>query len=166
MSETPNGQEVPLTINAQYIKDLSFELPDALKSFQESREAPNIEVGVNVNVAKQNDLLFEITLQISINATRGNSTLFILELTYGGLFTLSSSVPTEAINPILLIECPRLLFPFARAVISNVSREAGFPALTLNPIDFLELYKRQAAGMKEESTEAAAEKGTTKSTKK
>lgn len=144
-TQNQQNQQPTLTINAQYIKDLSFELPDAIKSFQESSEQPSIDVNVNVSMTKLGDLTHEVVLQTKIKATRKDTTLFVLELSYGGLFTIGSGVAADATNPILLIECPRLLFPFARAIISNTSREAGFPALTLNPIDFLELYKRQMA---------------------
>jgi preprotein translocase subunit SecB len=137
------NQDAPLTVNAQYIRDLSFELPDPVKTFEDSSEAPNIEVSVNVSVDPKEGRAHEVILHIGIQAIRGKDKLFILELDYAGMFVVGASVPQEAVNPILLIECPRLLFPYARALISSVTREAGFPALTLNPIDFVDLYRRQ-----------------------
>lgn len=151
------NQEPPLTVNAQYIRDLSFELPDPVKTFEESSEAPNIEVSVNVSVNPNGDRAHEVVLHVGIEATRGSHKLFVLELDYAGMFVVGASVPEEAVNPILLIECPRLLFPYARGLISSVTREAGFPALTLNPIDFVDLYRRQFAGPQGEQDQVSVQ---------
>jgi preprotein translocase subunit SecB len=143
MTDTP--QEAPLVVHAQYIKDLSFELPNPLKAFDDSGESPNIEVAVNVSLTGQNGRTHEVMLHIGLNATRGQEQLFVLELDYAGIFTIGASVPEEAVSPMLFIECPRLLFPFARSLVSHVTREAGFAALSLSPIDFVDLYRRQLA---------------------
>ncbi len=153
--ESPQEPQLPpLTINAQYIKDLSFEHPHPAKSLQPSESQP--EININIDVAADNiqENTFEVTLSIKAEAKRDNEMLFISEIQYGGIFTLGDEIPKEAIHPVLMIECPRLLFPFARSIIANITREGGFPPLSLNPIDFAALYHQQmeaAAATKEKN---------------
>jgi preprotein translocase subunit SecB len=139
---------VPITINAQYIKDLSFENPRAPNSLVLTKEQPKVDVDVNVNARKLQENTYEVALTIRVDTKVGGDTAFLSELVYGGLFTIKD-VPENALRPLLLIECPRLLFPFARRVISDVTRDGGFPPLLVNPIDFADLYRRQFA-LKEE----------------
>lgn len=134
---------MPLIINAQYVKDISFENPTPLQTLQENDQAPEIELNINIEAQPVKENVYEVTLYLTANAHQNQQRLFVAELQYAGVFTLASNLPQEAVHPILMIECPRLLFPYARNLISMLTREGGFPALMLNPIDFLELYRNQ-----------------------
>jgi preprotein translocase subunit SecB len=101
---------------------------------------------VNVNARPQSQSDFEIELKLEARATRGEETLFIVEVTYAGLFQLRN-VPQEHIQPLMLIECPRLLFPFARQIVADATRQGGFPPLLIDPVDFSALYRRRLAEM-------------------
>jgi preprotein translocase subunit SecB len=138
------GTATPITVNVQYVKDLSFENPNAPQSLVPPTNPPNIEVNVNVQARGLGPSLYEVVLNITSTAKHDEAIAFIVEVAYAGVFTLNG-VPAEHVHPLLLIECPRLLFPFARALIANATREGGFPPLLIQPIDFLELYRRQAA---------------------
>lgn len=140
----PAGLSAQLRVLAQYVRDLSFESPAAPDSLAAGQTAPQVEINVDVQSRRREDGLFESDLRISASATRGDATVFLAELVYGGLFEISS-VPNEALEPILLIECPRLLFPFARRVLSDATADGGYPPLLLEPIDFVSLYRVQAA---------------------
>lgn len=135
---------IPIVINAQYIKDVSFENPRAPKSLMPSKEPPQVSVDVNVNARKLGEPTYEVALTVRAEAKMGEEVAFIAELVYGGVFTLKD-LPEETLRPVLLIECPRLLFPFARRVIADITRDGGFPPLLINPIDFAELYRREFA---------------------
>ena len=148
MSETAAPQQ-PLVVNIQYVKDLSFEVPNAPAVYTTLRAAPsvNINLDVNANRLQEGEDVFEVTLQIKAEATEpaangaaGGGPVFIAELAYAGVFTLNG-VPPDQVEPVLLIECPRLLFPFARNVLSDVTREGGFPPVLLQPIDFVALWQ-------------------------
>lgn len=147
---TPEQLTSPLVINAQYIKDLSFEQPDPLKTLKNAADQPEIGINIDVNAQNVQDNMFEVTLTIRAEATRNKETIFINELQYAGLFTIGNEVPQEAVHPVLMIECPRLLFPYARSIIANITREGGFPPLSLNPIDFAGLYRQQMEQMQPE----------------
>lgn len=126
-------------IVAQYIKDLSFENPNAPRSLQGDGQ-PRIEVGINVNARKANDELYEVELKVTANAsTDAGAAIFAVELLYGGLFALKN-VPDEALEPFLVVEAPRLIFPFARRIIADATRDGGFAPLMLDPIDFASMY--------------------------
>ena len=125
-----------LGIRTQYIKDLSFENPSAANRPPEAERAPDIAVNVQVSVRRLDETTFEVTLQITANARHQEKPVFLVELTYAGVFTLVG-IPQEALEPTLLVECPRLLFPFARRIVADVTRDGGFPPLLLGPIDFL-----------------------------
>lgn len=133
----------PLTINAQYIKDLSFEHPNPVKSLQASEVQPEININIDVGADAIQEHTFEVILTIKAEAKRGKDVMFISELQYAGIFTLGDAIPKDAVHPVLMIECPRLLFPFARSILANTTREGGFPPLSLNPIDFAALYHQQ-----------------------
>ena len=157
MAEIPKAGEVeddesmsPIVINAQYIKDLSFETPTAPGIFQVMQQkAPDIKLSVNVNSNIFEKNVFEIILAIAAHATIDEETVFLLELEYGGVFTLNCE--PENINPLAYIECPRLLFPFARAILSNITREGGFPPLMMGTVDFVAMYKREIEDHKSEN---------------
>lgn len=155
MTDTPEQPATQsLAVNGQYIKDLSFEVPNAPAIFSELRQAPEIPIGIDINVARLQDTVFEVTLAITIEATVAEKAAFILELSYAGIFTLQG-VPDEHIQPVLLIECPRMLFPFARNIIATLTRDGGFPPLMMQPIDFVALY-RQRMEQAEQGSQATA----------
>lgn len=156
-SNTPEANDtpvVPIAVNAQYVKDLSFECPDPLKSMNMTGgESPDIDLNVEVQAHGLGEDSYEVDLKITAAATRGADKIFVLELVYSGCFTLQG-IPEEALSAVLLIECPRLLFPFGRSIVANITREAGFPPLSLTPVDFAEIYRRQMEAAQAESASA------------
>ncbi|MFZ9448830.1 MAG: protein-export chaperone SecB, partial [Alphaproteobacteria bacterium] len=138
----PQPTGVPLSVNLQYLKDLSFESPRAPQVFVS--EGPQSQVGVNVRVDGRGvgENTYEITLHLEVAATAGDAQVFLLEMDYAGIFTVPQLVP-EVLGPLLMIEAPRMLFPFARQIVSNTVAAGGFPPLLINPIDFADLYRRQ-----------------------
>jgi len=138
-------QQAPgIHVLGQYIRDLSFENPAAPGSLRASDKAPKLDVNVNVSARPQSETDFEVELKMEAKAERGEETLFIVEVTYAGLFQVRN-VPKEHMHPLLLIECPRLLFPFARQVIADATRQGGFPPLMIDPVDFAALYRQRVA---------------------
>src|SRR3546814_621755 len=136
---------LPIQIHAQYVKDLSFENPNAPSSLQPQDEAPRIEVNVDVQATKVADnQVFEVVLKITASGRKSATQLFLSELSYGGLFTWQG-IPEDSLHPVLLIECPRILFPFARAIIAEVTRDGGFPPLLIQPVDFAAMYRQNVA---------------------
>ena len=133
----------PLIVKAQYIKDLSFEIPGAPAIFGRITSEPEIEVQINVQPDDLGDGEFEVVLVIEARATVDDETAFVAELEYAGLFELNSSIPEEYIGSILLVECPRILFPFARNIIASATSESGMPPLMLQPIDFNAIVQAQ-----------------------
>lgn len=140
-----DDQPLPqVSILVQYTKDLSFENPNAPMSLQAGGQ-PKIEVNVAVNAKRAGEGVFEAELKITAKATtEDDNTSFVVELVYAGLFGLTN-VPDEALEPFLIIEAPRILFPFARRIIADTTRDGGFPPLMLDPIDFGSLYMAQQA---------------------
>ncbi len=135
----------PLTMHGQYIKDMSFENPRAPQSLIEQKQ-PQLILNVTVNTRQFDAKTFEVALSIEASAlTAEKEPLFMLELVYAGTVTLGADVPQDAFGPLLFIETPRLLFPFARAIVANATREAGFPPLNIAPVDFVALYRQQLA---------------------
>ncbi len=141
---TQPQQQPGIHVLGQYIKDLSFENPSAPRSLRPSDTPPTLDVNVNVNARPQSQTDFEIELKLDARASRGEETLFIVEVTYAGLFQIRN-VPQEHIQPLVLIECPRLLFPFARQIVADATRQGGFPPLMIDPVDFTALYRRRLA---------------------
>ena len=139
---TSNGGAQPpqLRVLGQYIKDLSFENPNAPGGF--SGDQPQINVSVDVRVPSQQGSDYEIELRLSADARVGETQAFLVELVYGAVFRLEN-IPEQSLQPILLIECPRILFPFARRVIADMTRDGGFPPLMIDPIDFAALYRQR-----------------------
>jgi preprotein translocase subunit SecB len=129
---------------AQYVKDLSFENPHAPRSMAPSAQQPAINVQVNVEAAPISETDFEVILKIEGKAESQGILLFGFELVYAGIFRVQN-VPPESLQPVVLIECPRLLFPFAREIIATATRNGGFAPLLLNPIDFVALYRQRMA---------------------
>ncbi len=128
----------------QYIKDLSFENPGAPGSLRPSSANPDLDVNVNVNAKPMSETDFEIELKLDATASRENETLFIAEVAYAGVFRIHN-VPQEHMQPIILIECPRLLFPFARQILADATRQGGFPPLMIDPVDFAALFRQRMA---------------------
>ena len=135
---TPNVQ-----VNAQYIKDFSFEAPKMPFILSQLTEAPhiNINIDVNASVVNKEQNLYMVDLIVKAEAKAKEEVAFICELTYGALVTLN--LPEEHVKPVLLVEVPHLLFPFVRSLIANTTRESGLPPLSLNPIDFSALYRER-----------------------
>ena len=160
-SSQPQAQGVPLVVNAQYVKDLSFENPNAPTSLQNAAGAkPGIEVGVNVGVRRMGDEVYEVELKISAHASNEladgkTQAAFVVELAYGALFGIRN-VGEEALRPFLLVQAPTLLFPFARRIIADATRDGGFPPLLLEPINFEALYRAQQAGNQHDTDHLAA----------
>ncbi|HEV2363805.1 MAG TPA: protein-export chaperone SecB [Caulobacteraceae bacterium] len=148
MTETADGQPdaaggeaAPpgLRILAQYVRDLSFESPHAPESLRGGPAPPQIDLGVELNVRRREDELFEVELKLNARAVREPETIFHVELVYAGLFQVVG-VPQADLEPVLMIECPRYLFPFARRIVSDVTGDGGFPPFMLEPIDFAGIY--------------------------
>lgn len=132
----------PLVINAQYVKDLSFEVPNAPAIFgQMQQQQPEIGIKVDVQARNLEGPVFEVVLDIRADCKSAETVAFILELSYGGVFTLN--VPEDDVRPTLLIESPRMLFPFARQILASTTLNGGFLPLMLGPVDFTALYQRQ-----------------------
>ncbi|WP_421725345.1 protein-export chaperone SecB [Bauldia sp.] len=163
--QRPAQQSAPqnLGVLAQYIKDMSFESPGAPQSLRERGTAPTINITINVEPGQVTDNEVEVELKVDVKATTGddNTILFAIELVYAGLFRLTN-IPKEAVQPILRVECPRLLFPFARQIIAEASRNGGFPPLLIDPIDFLALFRQRLAQAQQAA--AAAQSGEGQST--
>ena len=134
----------PFVIKTQYVKDLSFENPRAPVSLQGLQTPPTIQVSVKVSGQRLTNGDYEVMLTITADAKTGADALFLVELTYTGIVALGT-VPREHERLLLFIEVPRFLFPFARSVIAEATREGGFPALLIQPVDFMELYRRDIA---------------------
>ena len=133
-----------LILNAQYIKDLSFENPRAPQSFAQQTAQPEVEINVDVKARNLNPNVFEVVLTINATARAQGETVFLVELAYGSVVTILNATP-EMLPTLVLVETPRIVFPFARAIIANATRDGGFPPLMINPIDFGELLRRQKA---------------------
>jgi preprotein translocase subunit SecB len=139
-----DGKLPSLNVLAQYIKDLSFESPSAPNFALPPNQAPALNVQINVNAKPLSATDFEVELAIEGRAEHNKTVLFAIELIYGGVFRVQN-VPQESLHPVVLIECPRLLFPFARQIIADTVRDGGFPPLMLDPVDFAALYRQRAA---------------------
>jgi preprotein translocase subunit SecB len=138
-----NGAVPQLIVNAQYIKDFSFENPRAPHSLLQQKEPPEVQLGVDVKAQALSQDIYEVVLTVNANAKSGGEAVFVAELAYAAVVTVKGA--PELLPAMLLVETPRLLFPFARAVVANTTREGGFPPLMLHPVDFAELLRRQQA---------------------
>jgi preprotein translocase subunit SecB len=133
--------QVQVGIVAQYIKDLSFEVPGAPAMIS---QPPQIELGVDLQARRVDTEHYEVELKLRVNAKTADKPLFLLELAYAGLFRMVG-LPEEATQPMLLIQAPHMLFPFARRIIADVVRDGGMPPLMVDPIDFASLYQAKLA---------------------
>lgn len=140
----PNGAAPTLNILTQYVKDLSFESPGAPNSLRGRSDAPGININVNVGANPIADKEYDVNLTLSAKAGTDKDVLFNVELVYGGVFRIEG-FPQEHMLPLLFIECPRLLFPFARQILAEATRNGGFPPLMLDPIDFGQMFQQKMA---------------------
>lgn len=138
------GEEPGIRILAQFIRDLSFENPRAPDALRAGAAQPQIDMGVEMNARGREDGYFEVDLKLSARAARDDGPVFHVELVYGGVFQING-VGQDDLEPVLLIECPRFLFPFARRIIADVTSEGGFPPFLLDPIDFAGVYTARRA---------------------
>ena len=145
-----------LSILTQYVKDLSFENPRAPMGLQPGQARPEIQIQVDVQARQLGEEQYEVMLELSANAKTGDTPVFVLELTYGAVFTLAN-IPPDSLQPLLLIECPRLIFPYARRIVSDATRDGGFPPLMIDPIDFVSLYRRRLQQQAEGAAGGTAE---------
>ena len=133
-----------LNVLAQYTKDLSFEKPNAPASLGPQAQQPAINIQINVNANNVGENEYEVALLVEGKAENAGKVLFSFDLTYAGVFRIVN-VPQENLHPMIMIECPRLLFPFAREIIATSVRDGGFPPLMLDPVDFVGLYRQNIA---------------------
>ncbi len=156
--EKTNAQD-RFIVNGQYIKDLSFENPNAPISFQDDGGQPDMDIRVDVTARKVGDNAYESVLKISASARRDKTVIFVTELAYAGIFTIEG-VADDKIASVLLIDCPEILFPFARQIIADATQQGGYMPLMLQPIDFDKLYQQQGSQKDagEKKSNAASEK--------
>lgn len=141
------GSQVRMSVLAQFIRDMSFENVVAQKGLQGGDVQPDVQVAVSLDARKRPaDHQYEVTHKFRVTSKNkaNGDTLFLLELDYGGIFHVEG-VPDEQLHPFLLIECPRLLFPFVRRIISDITRDGGFPPLNIDTVDYLALYRQELA---------------------
>ena len=147
-STQPSGDDAntarQIVVHAQYIKDLSFENPNAPRVLIEGASQPDVEITVNVGAQLLGDNQYEVTLNLAAKATANDTALFLVDLTYAGLVS-PQGTPNDEINALIMIEAPRLLFPFARAIISDCTRDGGFMPLNIQPVDFVAVYQHNLA---------------------
>ena len=139
----------PVSIQAQYIKDFSLEVPHAPEIFRELTTAPKIDVQVEVNSHPLHDNFYNVSLKYALNGDINGKKLFILEIEYAAVVALNN-IPEEHIKPVLLVEIPRLLFPFVRSIITNAMVDGGLPPVMLNPIDFAAMLQNSEKNNKKE----------------
>jgi preprotein translocase subunit SecB len=148
--DTPAGPapqqpgQAQFRVAAQYTKDFSFENPNAPQSLMQQQAQPTMNIQINVNPKQLSNTDFEVELKLDGKAEANKSVLFAFELTYAGVFHLQG-IPQDSLGPLLMIECPRILFPFAREIIASAVISGGYPPLLLDPIDFVSLYQQRAA---------------------
>jgi preprotein translocase subunit SecB len=151
MAEPNNGGAAPssdtrrqLVINAQYVKDLSFENPRAPQSLLQQTAQPDVQINVDVKAGTLAPDIYEVIMTLRADAKQGGEAMFVVELVYGAVVTLANTPPDD-VPQALMVESPRQMFPFARSILAEVTRDGGFTPLLLNPIDFQEIYARRAA---------------------
>jgi preprotein translocase subunit SecB len=141
----PNQPQLPqLNVLGQYVKDFSFENPNAPRSLAPSQEQPQLNVQINVGVSQLAATDYEVTLKLDGKAESQGMVLFAFDLTFCGMFRIQN-IPQEHLQPMIMIECPRLLFPFAREIIATAVRNGGYAPFLLDPVDFVSLYHQRLA---------------------
>ena len=151
MNEQADQQINPqLNVLAQYIKDFSFENPNAPQSLAPREQGPQVNINVNVNGRPLSATEFEVALTLEARASYATEVMFAVEVVYGGVFRIAG-VPEQHLHAFVMIECPRLLFPFARQIIADATRNGGFMPLMIDPIDFVQLYQQNAANIAQQA---------------
>ncbi|CAN1569298.1 SecB Preprotein translocase subunit SecB [Rhabdaerophilaceae bacterium] len=153
MADNDAGSMPQLDALAQYVKDLSFENPNAPRSLQPRDGSPAINIQVNVNAKELAPDELEVDLKLEGTAGEGKDVLFRFELVYSGIFRLVN-IPEQHKHQVVMIECPRMLFPFARAIVANAVRDGGFPPFLLQPIDFAALFQARVEEMAQNGSAA------------
>ena len=150
-----DGAKAALNVLAQYVKDLSFENPNAPRSLMPSQQQPTISIQINVAAkpVAENDV--EVELKLDGKAESAGNVLFQFELIYAGVFRIQN-VPQDSMHPLMMIECPRLLFPFAREIVSSAVQGGGFPPLRIDPVDFVGLYRQRMTEMQAKQPQQSA----------
>ena len=159
--EAQAGNQPSMTMIGQYIRDLSFENPGAPQSMLAGGSNPNFNLTISVAVKKQPEDAYAVELTLHAKANREDAVLFNVELVYGGIFRLRN-VPEAQLSQLLMVECPRLIFPFARQVLANVTQQGGFPPVIMEPVDFTAIYRQnlaKLAAQQQASGEAAPAAG-------
>ena len=136
------GEQPQLNVLAQYTKDFSFENPNAPRSLTPAQQQPSINIQINVNASPLGETDVEVELKLDGKAEAEGQVLFVFELNYAGVFRIQN-IPQENVHAIVMIECPRLLFPFAREIIASAVRNGGYPPLMIDPVDFVGLYRQK-----------------------
>ncbi|UYN98771.1 MAG: protein-export chaperone SecB [Devosia sp.] len=161
MADETTGAAAPQPANApsmnlmgQYIRDLSFENPGAPATLMATGANPAFNVSISVGVKKQSDEVYAVELTLNAKANREETVLFNVELVYGGIFRIKN-VPDAQISPLVMVECPRLIFPFARQVLATVTQQGGFPPLMMEPVDFAAIYRQNLAKLAAQQGNAA-----------
>ncbi|MDX1917451.1 MAG: protein-export chaperone SecB [Rickettsiaceae bacterium] len=151
MTQEEKNLNPHISIESQYIKDFSFENPGAPGSFLNIANVPNINIALDVEISRleENRDIFEISLKIEATAKTDKNALFIIDLTYAGIFVLEN-IPEEQKELVLVIHCPNMIFPYARKIISDITSESGFQPLRIDPIDFARLYQNKLAEKNQE----------------
>jgi preprotein translocase subunit SecB len=155
----PASDGPQLFVNVQYIKDLSFENPRAPQSLIQQPAQPEVAINVDVKARNLNPEAYEVVLTINVTARAQEEPVFLVELAYAAVVTVRNA-PEPMLASLILVETPRIIFPFARAVIANATRDGGFPPLLINPIDFAELLRRQQSPEQPAVSEGGGEGGT------
>jgi preprotein translocase subunit SecB len=160
MADTPETKEridvnvpdIPVTVHAQYVKDFSFENPNAPASLRPSNGQPNMDINIAIDAVRvqddENADLYESAMTLTVKATREGKTMFIAQVVYAALVTIKDA-PAERINPILYVDLPQMMFPFARHLVAQATGSGGFPPLMMNPIDFRAMYLSQKQAQQE-----------------
>ena len=139
----------------QYIRDMSFENPGAPGSIMLGGSNPNFQVGINVGVKKQTDDIYAVEITLNAKADRDKNVLFNVELIYGGVFRIKN-VPENQLAPLLLVEAPKLIFPFARQVLAATTQQGGFPPLMMEPVDFQAIYMQNLKSLQDQQAQGSA----------
>jgi preprotein translocase subunit SecB len=149
------GEQPQLNVLAQYTKDFSFENPNAPRSLTPGQQQPSINIQINVNASPLGDTDVEVELKLDGKAEAEGQVLFAFELNYAGVFRIQN-IPQENVHAIVMIECPRLLFPFAREIIASAVRSGGYPPLMIDPVDFVGLYRQKMGDIQPAQPQAFA----------
>jgi preprotein translocase subunit SecB len=154
MADDTSAQNAQPSLNlmGQYIRDLSFESPGAPGSIMLGSGSPTFQVGINVGVKKQAEEVYAVEITLNAKADRDNAVLFSVELVYGGVYRVRN-VPEARLGEVLMIECPRLIFPFARQVLASVTQQGGFPPLMMEPVDFAQVYMQNLKALQDQQAQ-------------